>query len=267
MSTITDFNEPFLPLEKMKQLLPEAKKTYAQAKPFPHIHFDDFFDKDAMERVLKEFPNEGDIDWIKYYDGHQKKLANEKEENIGLFSRYLLYSLNSSLFLKFLEELTGIPNLIADPSLRGGGLHNIYRGGKLGIHADFNKHEQYGLDRRLNLLLYLNKDWQDKYGGHIELWSRDMKNCVRSYLPVFNRVVIFTTTDSSFHGHPEPLSCPEYMSRKSVALYYYTNGRPEEEKGGYHSTSFKLRPGEEIENKLTLKTMKLLRRWPKLFGK
>ena len=94
-----------------------------------------------------------------------------------------------------------------------------------------------------------------------------MKNCVRSYLPVFNRVVIFTTTDSSFHGHPEPLSCPEYMTRKSVALYYYTNGRPEEEESGYHSTSFKLRPGEEIENKLMLKTMKLLRRWPKLFGK
>ena len=83
MSTITDFSESFLPLEKMEQLLPEAKKTYAQAKPFPHIHFDDFFDNGAMDRVLKEFPNEGDIDWIKYYDGHQKKLANEKEEKIN----------------------------------------------------------------------------------------------------------------------------------------------------------------------------------------
>lgn len=267
MPAITNFEKPFLPLEKMKLVLPEAKKAYAAAEPFPHIHFDDFFEMDIVERVLEEFPGENDIEWIKYYDGNQKKLANENEENIGLFSRYVLYSLNSSLFLKFLEELTGISNLISDSSFRGGGLHNIYRGGKLGVHADFNKHEQYGLDRRLNLLLYLNKEWREEYGGHIELWDREMKQCVRSYLPTFNRMVIFTTTDFSFHGHPEPLSCPEYMSRKSLALYYYTNGRPEEEQGGHHSTVFKLRPDEEIESKLALKTKKILRRWPKFFGK
>ncbi len=267
MSAINDFKESLLPLGKMKSLLPEAKKTYAQAEPFPHIYFDDFFDNDVVERVLKEFPRENDIDWIKYYDGHQKKLANENETNIGFFSRHVLYSLNSSLFLRFLEELTGIKNLISDPSLRGGGLHNIYQGGKLGVHVDFNKHEQYGLDRRLNLLLYLNKDWREEYGGHIELWDREVKKCVRSYLPKFNRVVIFSTTKTSFHGHPEPLSCPKYMSRKSLALYYYTNGWPEKVQNENHSTIFKLRPDEKIEGKLTLKTKKMLRHWPKLFGK
>ena len=267
MSAITDFKGSLLPLEKMKSLLPEAKKTYAQAEPFPHIYFDDFFDNDVVERVLKEFPGEKDIDWIKYYDGHQKKLANENEKNIGFFSRHVLYSLNSSLFLQFLEELTGITNLISDPSFRGGGLHNIYRGGKLGVHVDFNKHEQYGLDRRLNLLLYLNKDWHEEYGGHIELWDREVKKCVRSYLPMFNRIVIFSTTNTSFHGHPESLSCPEHMSRKSMALYYYTNGRSEEMKDDYHSTTFKLRPDEKVEHKLTLKTKKLFRRYSKLFNK
>ena len=267
MPAATDFNESLLPLEKMKEILPDAKKTYEQAKPFPHIYFDDFFENSVVEKVLQEFPGEYEIDWIKYYDGHQKKLANEKEQNMGFFSRYLLYSLNSSLFLKFLEELTGIPNLISDPSFRGGGLHNIYRGGKLGVHADFNKHERYGLDRRLNLLLYLNKNWHEEYGGHIELWDREMKQCVRSYLPKFNRVVIFTTNDTSYHGHPEPLRCPENMSRKSMALYYYTNGRPEKEVGNHHSTIFKLRPEEKVESKLTLKTKKLLSLWLKLFGK
>ena len=93
-----------------------------------------------------------------------------------------------------------------------------------------------------------------------------MNQCVRSYLPKFNRVVIFTTTETSFHGHPEPLSCPEHMSRKSLALYYYTNGRPEAVQGDHHSTIFKLRPDEKVEGKLTLKTKKILRRWPKLFG-
>ena len=267
MPATANFKESFLPLKKMRLLLPEARKNYAQAKPFPHIYFDDFFDNNAVERLLEEFPGENDIDWIKYYDGHQKKLANENEQNIGLFSRHFLYSLNSSLFLKFLEELTGITSLISAPSFRGGGLHSIFRGGKLGVHADFNKHEQYGLDRRLNLLLYLNKDWREEYGGHIELWDREMKECVRSYLPKFNRVVIFTTTSASFHGHPEPLSCPEHMNRKSMALYYYTNGIPEEEREGCHSTVFKLRPNEKVEGKLMLKTKKAFRRWAKLFNK
>ena len=267
MPASANFDESLLPLGKMRSILPEAKKAYAEAEPFPHIYFDDFFDDNVVEKVLKEFPGENDIDWLKYYDGHQKKLANENEQNIGLFSRHVLYSLNSSLFLKFLEELTGITNLISDPSFRGGGLHNIYRGGKLGVHADFNKHERYGLDRRLNLLLYLNKEWREEYGGHIELWNREMKQCVRSYLPKFNRVVIFTTTETSFHGHPKPLSCPEYMSRKSLALYYYTNGRPEEDKDDHHSTIFKLRPDEKIESKLILKIKKFLRRWPNLFNK
>ena len=260
MSAITNFDESVLPLEKMKRILLEAKKTYAEAEPFPHIYFNNFFEDDVAERVLEEFPGENNIDWISYYDGHQKKLANENEENIGLFTRYVLYSLNSSLFLKFLEELTGIANLISDPSFRGGGLHNIYRGGKLGIHADFNKHKRYGLERRLNLLLYLNKDWREEYGGHIELWDREMKQCVQRYLPTFNRVVIFTTTDDSFHGHPDPLNCPDSMSRKSLALYYYTQGRPNEESSGEHSTIFKTRSGETIEGGLKLKAKKFLRR-------
>jgi hypothetical protein len=111
MPATDNFKESLLPLEKMRLLLPEAKKNYVQAEPFPHIYFDDFFDNNVVERVLEEFPGENDIDWIKYYDGHQKKLANENEQNIGLFSRHVLYSLNSSLFLRFLEELTGITKI------------------------------------------------------------------------------------------------------------------------------------------------------------
>ena len=260
MTTITNFEKPVLPLDKMKQLLPDAKEVYASAEPFPHIHFDNFFNEEVAQKALQEFPGENDIDWINYYDGNQKKLANEDEKNMGLFTRDVLYSLNSSLFLRFLEELTGIGGLISDPAFRGGGLHNIYRGGKLGIHADFNKHTKHNLERRLNLLFYLNKDWKEEYGGHIELWDRGMKHCVRRYLPVFNRVVIFTTTDFSFHGHPDPLNCPDTMSRKSLALYYYSQGRSEEETSGQHSTIFKTRPGEIIESGLMLKAKKFFRR-------
>jgi len=119
----------------------------------------------------------------------------------------------------------------------------------LAIHADFNRHRAYSLDRRLNLLLYLNKDWREEYGGHLQLWNRDMTRCEAKVLPVFNRVMIFSTTDFTYHGHPDPLQCPEGMTRKSLALYYFSNGRPAEEVSDGHSTLF--RPRHAGEFKLT----------------
>jgi hypothetical protein len=96
------------------------------------------------------------------------------------------------------------------------------------------------------LLLYLNRDWKEEYGGNLELWTRDMSRCIKRVLPVFNRCVVFSTTDFSFHGHPDPLTCPEGRTRKSVAMYYYSNGRPAEEISGDHTTLFKGRPGERF---------------------
>jgi hypothetical protein len=129
-------------------------------------------------------------------------------------------------FLEFLEQLTGIDGLIPDPHLTGGGLHMTPRGGRLGIHADFNVHQKLvhqklGLDRRLNLLLYLNNNWQAEWGGEFELWDKEVKAKVRGYLPLENRVVVFSTTDQTFHGHPEPPKCPKGAYRRSIALYYY----------------------------------------------
>jgi Rps23 Pro-64 3,4-dihydroxylase Tpa1-like proline 4-hydroxylase len=149
--------------------------------------------------------------------------------------------LNSITFLSFMSEVTGIPNLIPDPTFEGGGLHQIERGGKLGIHADFNRHGRFKLDRRLNLLLYMNKDWREEYGGHLELWDRSMSRCEAKVLPIFNRMMIFGTTDHTYHGHPDPLRCPVGVTRKSLALYYFTNGRPAEEVSDEHTTAFRSR--------------------------
>jgi hypothetical protein len=147
--------------------------------------------------------------------------------------------------------------LISDPCFEGGGLHQIPRGGKLGIHADFNKHRRFGLDRRLNVILYLNKDWRDEYGGHLELWNRDVTRCEAKILPLYNRLAVFGTTDFTFHGHPDPLQCPEGMTRKSLALYYFTNGRPAEEVTGEHSTLFKARKEDDFQ----LSVMQRMRRF------
>ena len=168
------------------------------------------------------------------------------ETQFGSATRALLYQLNSSVFIDFLETLTGIRGLIPDPHFWGGGVHQIVRGGFLKVHTDFNRHPRLKLDRRLNLLLYLNPEWQEEWGGHLELWDRGMAKCGKRILPIFGRCVVFSTTDFSNHGHPDPLNCPEGMTRKSLALYYYSNGRPSSETAGKHySTSFRRRPGEK----------------------
>ena len=250
MQSVKDLGiDSFLPLARMKAEQERARIAYATAKPYPHIVFDNFFDPALVEQVLGEFPKPQDIPWQKFDNDREIKLATAKEASFGPATRLLFYHLNSATFLDFLSRVTGIANLIADPGLEGGGLHQIVRGGKLGMHADFNKHAQYNLDRRLNLLLYLNKDWKAEYGGNLELWDRGMTRCEAKVAPLFNRVMIFGTTDFTYHGHPEPLQCPENMTRKSMALYYFSNGRPPEEISGEHSTLFRER--REGEFKLT----------------
>jgi hypothetical protein len=237
----------FLPLARMAELAESAPATYAAARPFPHVVFDDFFDPALLDEVLAEFPQPGAINWQRFDNAREIKLASAVEANFGPVTRLLLYHLNSITFLEFLSKVTGIANLISDPCFDGGGLHQIVRGGKLAVHADFNKHPRYGLDRRLNLLIYLNRDWREEYGGHLELWNREMTRYEARVLPHFNRLMIFGTTDFTYHGHPEPLACPAGMTRKSLALYYFSNGRPAEEISGDHSTLFRARAHEEFK--------------------
>jgi len=159
-----------------------------------------------------------------------------------------VHYLNSQPFLEFLQELSGIEEvLMPDPYFEGGGYHEIKPGGFLKLHVDFHMHKRLGLSRRLNLLIYLNEDWEEHFGGHFELWEKDMSKSVVKILPIFNRIAIFSTTGDSWHGHPDKLTCPEDRSRKSIALYYYTNGRPESELDSASkkriTTTFKERKG------------------------
>ena len=225
----------------------DLRQAYAEAAPFPHIVLDDFFPEGVVAAALEEFPAARDADWQSFESGQERKLASNNERALSPTARRIIWEMNSQVFLEFLENLTGISDLIPDPKLSGGGMHQIERGGKLGVHVDFNRHVEFGLDRRLNVLLYLNREWREDYGGHLELWDQDMKSCVQRVAPVFNRLVVFSTTDTSWHGHPDPLACPEEVTRKSLALYYYTNGRPELERSDEHTTVFAPRPGERLQ--------------------
>jgi Rps23 Pro-64 3,4-dihydroxylase Tpa1-like proline 4-hydroxylase len=214
-------------------------QQFQNADPFPHIVIDDFISPEVVSRLNAEFP---DFDLKKRSksahipvildDGTEAQLGKEwmsREQLVPQIYRRLYWELNSYPFVGWLEQITGINGLLADPHLRGGGVHRTQPGGYLKVHADFNKHPNFGLDRRLNLLIYLNEDWLPEYGGDLELWSQDMERCVHSVSPVAGRCVIFRTTSTSFHGHPRPLTCPPDRSRCSVALYYYSNGRGDEE--------------------------------------
>lgn len=228
---------------KLMTMAHERAADYAAAKPFAYTYFDDFLPLEAAEAALAAFPEPKEMKWNEFSNQNEKKLAFDKVEKLPAPIRDVMYFLNSRPIVLFLEALTGIKGVIPDPYYVGGGLHQIKPGGHLEVHADFNWHEEMQLDRRINLLVYLNKDWHEEYGGHFELWDREMKGAEAKILPLFNRCAIFSTTDFSFHGHPTPLSCPPDRKRKSMATYYYSNGRPAEEISDSHSTVFKNRPG------------------------
>jgi len=215
------------------------REQYVNARPFPHIVLDNLFPNEILEEVLDDFPRPEEIAWRKFDNPTEKKLGYWHENPLRPRIQLFLYEMNSAPLLQFLERLTGIEGLISDPYYGGAGPHQIERGGFLKVHVDFNWHPLLRLDRRLNLLVYLNQDWKEEYGGHLELWNRDVSRCEQKVLPVFNRTVVFSTTDFSYHGHPNPLACPEGRTRKSVSFYYYSNGRPDEERSAPHDTIFR----------------------------
>lgn len=242
--------ESLLPIEKLNSLASQAQE-YQNAKPFPHIVFDDFLAPDVLAELLQDFPGPKDHKWLRYRAPAEKdKLQSTSELSMPPSIRAVIGAFNSSTFVKFLEQLTGIDGIVPDPHLYGGGMHQTLPGGHLKMHIDYNFHNKWKLDRRLNVLLYLNEGWKEEWNGHLELWDGDGKTLRKQFAkisPIANRVVVFNTNEFSWHGVPEKLLCPEGVTRKSIALYYYSNGRPEEERGENHSTVFVERPGEQFD--------------------
>lgn len=237
-----------LPFAKLNQLATDNAERYRTADPFPHIVIDDFLAPEVFSALAQAFPGpEADI-WYKFSSGRENlKLQSQDHHALPWAFKLLLNEVNGAEFVRFLEKLTGIDNLIPDPHLYGGGLHQTLPGGHLGMHIDYNLHNDWKLDRRLNAILYMNSDWDDAWGGDLELWDSDVTRCVRRVSPKPNRLVVFSTSENSWHGHPSPLACPANRTRRSLALYYYSNGRPESEKAESHNTVFRERPGETFK--------------------
>ncbi len=230
--------------------LPELSKKYQTASPYPHIVLENFMNPEVLKACIQEFNRLNETDgWINYKHYNEDKRGMNKIDLLPETIKSTINELNSPAFLQWLEQITGIKGLMKDESLEGGGIHQSTRGGFLNIHADFTAHPHHrNWQRRVNVLVYLNEDWKEEYGGKLELWDRKMKAMEESVLPIFNRCVIFSTDADSFHGHPEPMTCPEGTYRRSIALYYYT----EEKNVVRRATYYQARPGDG-SNKLLVR--------------
>ncbi len=249
-------HSPVLDIARLEGDVDKLHSIYRSARPYPHIVLDDFLEPDALKAAIDEFPPLDPGLWTNYLHTNERKFSNTDPQTWGQTLQEILRELNSPRFVTFVSRLIGVEGLVADPSLEGGGLHQSTTGGFLNIHADFTVHpHNRKWQRRANILLYLNNDWKPEYGGDLELWSADMKECVEKVSPVANRVLIFTTDATSFHGHPEPMTCPEGVARRSLALYYFTI----EEDPLVRSTEYRARPGDGIHSVMIYADKQMLR--------
>lgn len=224
------------------------REAFANGDPFRHVTIDDFFDPAFAERLLAEFPSfDPALAKNEIYGGVWGKAVNTRLRDIAPAYRELYDMVASRPFLDLIGEITGIPELMFDPAFYGGGTHENLHGQDLDPHVDFNYDQAQKLHRRLNLIVYLNKDWRAEWGGELELHSnprRPEENRIRSFDPVFNRAVLFETNEHSWHGFPR-IELPEAersRSRKSISIYLYTRDRPAEEVAPLHGTFYVQRP-------------------------
>lgn len=262
---------------KLATLLEQHLPLYRAAAPFPHTVIEDLFSATALRAVAHEIPEKmlgtgcvpGAAACYRRRGTHFRK-SELHDSAMGPHTRSVFEALRSRRFVAFLEKLSGINGLIPDPGFQGSGVHLTGRDGVLAVHHDFNfmlckrladgggggrsaplygectrglseqAADQHRLHRRVNVFVYLNENWRESYGGHLELWNRNMSACERRIAPNFGRFVAFSSSDFSFHGHPQPMSrLPQHRMRRSIAFYYYTDvGRPVDECDGGDCVAF-----------------------------
>lgn len=233
---------------KLEELTPGLHSSFAEAQPFPHFVADNFLAPDFAKALLNGFPAFKEERAIAEHGRVGGKATREDMRNLGEAYRRLDSYFASKGFLDWMSRVTGIPDLLYDPDYFGGGTHENLPGQDMSVHVDFNYHPTRGWHRRVNALLYLNEEWHEQWGGALELWRNPWdgpsRNTIARIAPLWNRLVVFPTTETSWHGF-ESVKIPEgasVRSRKSIAIYLYTKERPPAETGAMHSTVYYERP-------------------------
>jgi Rps23 Pro-64 3,4-dihydroxylase Tpa1-like proline 4-hydroxylase len=236
-------SNPVVNMGLVRDRFGDSAAEYQSAQPFAHGVFRDLFDRTVLTEIAAEFPSSDVMSGSFKGEIQGGKFTESNWEAFGPVTQQFVSACNSGPFLRALETLTGFEGLLSDPFLAGGGMHQTGRGGRLKVHSDFNVHPFLNLTRRINMLVYLNEPWNEDWGGALELWNADMSEAVETVAPDLGTVVIFTCSDESFHGLPDPLRCPEGTFRKSLAFYYFT---ADAHVPDARSTLWKERPGEDF---------------------
>jgi hypothetical protein len=238
------------------------RAQYHRADPFPYFVIDDFLEPELARVLAASYPSYAEATQL----GRSFSALNEtlkvqicERERFPDPVRELDTALSSPEFLAILGRITGIPKLLADEELVGGGMHMMASGGHLDVHVDFNLIEERQLHRRLNLLVFFNEDWEDGWEGKFELWDSEVKARGLAIRPDFNRLVVFETSEKSFHG-VTPIVCPEARTRNSFAVYYYTREAPLGWDGRRHTTVFRARPDEALRGRVLMPAERALSR-------
>lgn len=237
------------------------RASYERSTPFPFFCIDNFLEPSFAAAVAAAYPDyETASETGRTFSAVNENLKVQicERERFPDAVAQLDEALRSDAFLNLLERVTGIPRLLADEELVGGGMHVMGSGGRLDVHVDFNLIEERALHRRLNILIFLNDKWVEGWGGKLELWDSGVKERAREYTPAFNRCVVFETSEFSYHG-VTPLACPPDRVRKSFAAYYYTREAPLGWDGTRHTTMFQARPNEALRGRLLMPAERLLR--------
>ncbi len=226
------------------------RSEYASAEPFPHLVIDGLFPAERLLAVSADFDTAPAATWRDIKSGLQRKRATPPDSPLPPFVQDYFNTLNSGPFIRFLSEITGINNLIPDPALHGGGMHEVEEGGAFEIHLDFERHPRTFLDNRLVVITYLNDNWLPTDGGNLELWHTKPPRCAASVTPVFGRTVILEQSQISAHGHPRPIR--DGRKRRSVTAYFYTNGRAQSTTSNMLPTTYLAHKGYSVRQRVEL---------------
>lgn len=210
-------------IKKLEQVT-DRKTEFLNAEPFPHLIIDDFLERELAEQMEADFPKRDDERLFVYKNPLEDKFALNDWNIFPSATYQLLQYLNSPKVVSAISQMVGVA-LTADNGIHGGGWHMHGAGGRLNPHLDYSIHPKVGLQRKINLILYLTENWQEDWGGHLGFWRNNVENnspqeLVQEVAPRFNRAVIFDTTKYSWHGISRKLTCPEGTMRKSLAVYY-----------------------------------------------
>lgn len=200
--------------------LENLQETFKRASPVPHVVIDGFFDEAVADQIRESIPEDTESFQFRYNNPIEKKSVIGDVARVPEVQKaFAAMERNIPLF----ESVSGIRGLEYDVNVHGGGVHRFTRGGKLDLHLDYSKHPETGKERRLNVIVFMSKDWDPEWGGSLELWNANCTARRKSIEPVFNRAVLFATGNTSWHGVPTPVRCPEGKTRDSVACYFVSD--------------------------------------------